>query len=365
MRGSRVLLTTPILVLLGACATPSTRIAPADASRVRAEEELQRELVLHDLVEEQGRLDALAFPIMVSGTELCGEKTSWQWGFRHDHALSHEAEWRTAARAAGIGDSLTVVGVAPDSPADVAGLRVGDRILSIDGSFLPDGKKAMKAAAKAMKKAREREGDLQIEVLRDAQVIALDLSGIRACSFGHLVTTDPGINAFANGQDVLVTLQMMRTVDDAELQVVIGHEVAHNAMGHLRAKKKNTLLGGLLGGLGDVAAASFGIDTGGFFTEKGMSEGSQAFSQEFEREADYVGLYLVARAGLPLEPALNLWRHFGQLDPSSIAYASSHPTSSERFVLLEQAISEIERKEAEGLPLLPNRESDDKKSRGR
>ena len=77
------------------------------------------------------------------------------------------------------------------------------------------------------------------------------------------------------------------------------------------------------------------------------------FSQDFEREADYVGVYLLARAGRPTAKAPNFWRRMAQEDPRSIKFASTHPTSAERFVRLEQASREIEQKVARGEDLRP------------
>ena len=40
-------------------------------------------------------------------------------------------------------------------------------------------------------------------------------------------------------------------------------------------------------------------------------------------------------------------------NPGAIGLATSHPTSAERFVRIEQAVKEIEEKREEGRPLLP------------
>ena len=84
---------------------------------------------------------------------------------------------------------------------------------------------------------------------------------------------------------------------DEELATVVGHEIAHNVMGHLKSRRTNTIIGGLLGVLVDTAAASQGADTGGFYTDMGMRMGATAFSVDKEQEADYVGRYLMERGG--------------------------------------------------------------------
>jgi predicted Zn-dependent protease len=147
---------------------------------------------------------------------------------------------------------------------------------------------------------------------------------------------------------------MMRFAgSDDELAVVVSHELAHNAMRHMDAKKKNATLGAILGATLDVAAASQGVNTGGGFSQQGAQAGARSYSQDFEREADYVGMYILARAGRPYADAPNFWRRMGQESPGSIRYASTHPTSAERFIRLDKTVAELKAKLASGAPLLP------------
>lgn len=95
-----------------------------------------------------------------------------------------------------------------------------------------------------------------------------------------------------------------------------------------------------------------GVDSGGAFS----SVGAQAYSQEFESEADYVGLYFVERAGYEINDAAYFWRRMGVKHPSNIAknHAASHPSPPERFVSIEDTIKEIYQKINVGTELLPN-----------
>ena len=82
------------------------------------------------------------------------------------------------------------------------------------------------------------------------------------------------------------------------------------------------------------------------------------FSQLFEAEADYVGLYLVARAGYMVKDAPKFWRRMGIAHPASIHsnHAASHPGTPEWFVALEQTVVEILEKRVVGKKLLPERQ---------
>ncbi len=79
-----------------------------------------------------------------------------------------------------------------------------------------------------------------------------------------------------------------------------------------------------------------------------------AYSQDFEAEADYVGLYVMARAGYDFHDAVTVWRRMAVNSPGAITMASDHPATSERFVALQAAIQEIDAKVAQGQKLLPN-----------
>ena len=51
-------------------------------------------------------------------------------------------------------------------------------------------------------------------------------------------------------------------------------------------------------------------------------------AEDFEREADYVGFYIMALDGWPIDSAPDLWRRMAAESPGSITFASSHPTTA-------------------------------------
>jgi hypothetical protein len=133
---------------------------------------------------------------------------------------------------------------------------------------------------------------------------------------------------------------MMRLLSNDELRVVIAHEFAHNALGHIKTEKKNSLRG---------------INTGGYYGSQGAKAGAMIFSQDLEREADYLGLYALTLADLSVDAAPSFWRHMAQADPKSIEFVHTHPPTVDRFVRMEQAIAEIRQKAASRQALLPDR----------
>lgn len=168
---------------------------------------------------------------------------------------------------------------------------------------------------------------------------------------------EQGINAHADGDNVVVYPALIDFAkDDNQLAFVISHEFAHNILGHVAAQQQNVVGGGLLGTLLDVAAASQGVNTSGQFSKLGGTVGQLRYSQDFEEEADYVGLYILARAGYKIEDAPGFWRLMSLADPNGIYGSSvgSHPSNSTRYIAMNKAITEIRAKQQAGLPVVPN-----------
>jgi len=116
----------------------------------------------------------------------------------------------------------------------------------------------------------------------------------------------------------------------------------------------------MLGSLLDIVAAAYGVNTQGAFG----NAAARAHSQGFEAEADYVGLYIMARSGRDIDNSPRFWRRMAASHPGSIqrSGAASHPATPERFLAMEKTIKEIKKKERLGEPLVP--EYKDKASPG-
>ncbi|MES2985097.1 MAG: M48 family metallopeptidase [Pseudomonadota bacterium] len=176
------------------------------------------------------------------------------------------------------------------------------------------------------------------------------------CAFEVLLDpTKHDLNAHADGQNVIIYPAMVDFVrNDSQLGFVIAHEFAHNMMEHIDAQKQNTTIGLLLGAVADVAAGAGGINTQGAFGELGSSQGTLSYSSDFEAEADYVGLYILARAGFRIEEAPDLWRMMSQAEPDAIYIARSHPTNPARTLAMTKTVAEIRAKQRARQPLIPN-----------
>lgn len=174
------------------------------------------------------------------------------------------------------------------------------------------------------------------------------------CLFQFHLQDGHAINAYADGGNIFITPAMMNFLkNDDELAVILGHEYAHNLMGHIAAQHENQMAGMLVGTTLDVLAAVGGFGTGSLFSNAGSQIGALSYSQQFESEADYIGLYIAANSGFDISDAADIWRRLSLKDPKLIDMATTHPTNPHRFLAMNKTIAEIEGKEQRSEPLIP------------
>lgn len=339
--------------MVSGCAAPTTQRAEISDVALAAEVRKQKALAMRTWFDRLRRLENLAFPLQVAAVPLCEEEYVLRNpGFSYMHLGRISEEWHdVASEEFGFGRELTIFNVVPGSPADKAGLQKGDVFVNIDGeSIALDGPFYERFVdddfAKLLKKQGE-DGVLNLTVLRGGKTTDVVIRPVMGCFYPVRYVGEDHINALADGDSVLVFKGLMNFTDDTELSAVIAHEIAHNAMQHIEATTLNRAGGAILD---IVLIGKAGVDPG-------MRElTGKAYSQEFEAEADYVGLYIMARAGLPLETAPNIWRRMAVENPEGInkGIQATHPSHPERYLGMDNAIKEIRAKQARGEPLMPN-----------
>ena len=372
IRTAAALTAAMFALCLTACAVPRTQLGSISPDAVYAEQLKQQQLAIEWDVKQQRRVDDIGYALLAAAAPFCSGALAPKSGLRFANAYSYARDYQAAARAMGFSDTLVVVGVAAGSAAERAGFAVGDRIAAIDGGTPPVGSSALQTLSRQLQARRVPGPILTLQrgalafpsepsaeeptaaPAQAAPALRTALPTDSVCGYNLAATRMDVLNAWADGTNVTVTSSMLRFVaDDDELAAVLAHEIAHNAMRHVQATQQNAAVGGLFGDIIDIFAATQGYNTRGEFTKAGMNVGSLVFSQDFEREADYVGMYLLARAGRSTARAPNFWRRMAQENPGSIKYASTHPTTAEQFVRLEQAVKEIDLKIARGEDLAP------------
>lgn len=360
----KYLATILLSALLAACATPQTRSPEVTSVAAEIEAKKQRELAVQALVETERRLYTVGYPLLIRGVSLCGDKVSPSIGMILWNSYHFEKEWQDALKSRyGVTDLVQVSYVAPGSPSEKAGIRAGDVPISLDGWSVPVGVNALKEFWKKLDEHKQKAGPIELVIRRGSEDLEVSVVPEPACDFMLVLANEDSKNAYADGKRIVIHRGLMDFFKtDEEAALVIAHELAHNTMGHIDAKVQNAVVGGLIGLIFDVAAAAGGVNTQGQFSDLGSKAGAAAYSVEFEKEADYVGLYLMALGGYQIEGAADFWRRMAIQDPRSIQLRSTHPTTPERFVGIEKTVAEIKEKIVRGALLEPEfKEEDNKK----
>jgi hypothetical protein len=351
---------------LGLIAWADPKTAAPEVSKDAAAEEAKKQMVyvLKARAREAGRVDQIAFRLEAANQDLCPERKP-RLGLTFANADDFPANMRDAAvEAFQLGDGVTVVAAVAGGPAVTAGLQPSDVLVSVNGETAPTGKGAKEKFGKRLEEViGQSTAPVTVVVRRTGQLQTVSVTPVMACAYPVVTEDSDEINAHADGRVLHVNRGLLRfTESDEELALVIGHELAHNSQHHVQAEMHNARIVGIGGFILDAAAAAGGVNTGGAFTKAGMQIGRAHAAPEFEAEADYVGLYYMARAGYRTDGAEDFWRKMSVEAPGAIFIKTDHPTNASRFLAIAAASKEIEDKRAKGEPLTPNLKATDKGS---
>jgi len=338
-----------LCMLSGCLVAPITASIKLDEGAIANEAKKQREIALKDQFKQFKKLQSASWPLLAANTDLCGDDTRPSLGFYAASVYSFkDKDAQLAARGAlNIDSNTRFLIIYPGSPVENSGIEVGDIIHSINGKIIPSTPKGNSIFRETLKSNKDIDV-WNIEVVKkDGGGESFSINPTQICDYGVVLSGDDNVNAYADGKNIYLTQGMIRFAEtDQELNLIISHEIAHNLMGHIGAKKTNYALGTIL----DVIAAVYGIDTQNAI---GKATGS-AYSQQFEAEADYVGLYVMAKAGYQVNGVADFWRRMAALHPGSIAtnHGASHPATPERFLSIEKSAVEINNKLIANKPLV-------------
>lgn len=207
----------------------------------------------------------IAFRLGSAGRPRCG-LTQWSAGVTLRHLGQYQPADRPMAAAAGLDRGPVVLAAAAGGPAEAAGVRPGDVLLSVGGVLLPpdDGAALPFDAARARKRTDALlalvegggESGVGLGLLREGRPVAAIVRPAQVCrSIVHLARSDQR-NAYADGTHVFITTRLVAEArDQDEVAFLIAHEMAHNALGHAEAMKAAGVRRGLGRTLGRSGAA--------------------------------------------------------------------------------------------------------------
>jgi len=261
--------------------------------------------VLAEYQDLNERLDRVAAPLRLSNTALC-PRTIRDPGFSTHRLEDYPAPMRPMAEALlGIQDGgLFVRAVRSNTSAEEQRIEPGDQILAVNENPISSDR-----LMQTYNRAVLRNGfDSVLSKVRvktsGGQEYIARIRPDTACDIPAKVISSDNINGHTDGQDVLITSALMRSVkDDTNLALVIAHEMAHVIADHEQ----------------------------------------QAQSQDLELEADRMALVLMARAGFDIEDAVAYWESAAHPHEGGTSNSSSHPTTQARYENFRKELARIKR----------------------
>lgn len=220
------------------------------------------------------RIDNLLAPLLSANRHIC-PRIRGESGVRLHQLSDYPKTLQMLAKTEFLAqEKETVFYVLEGSPADKAGVKAGD-------------------------------------TLTQAKLNALGKDN-KVCGYGFKIRYEETANAFATGTDILITSGLIRSLDDASLQLVLAHELAHNILGHAGKELK----------------------------------------PDVEHDADHLAVFLMARAGLDYHQISHL--------PAAISRPHrgrfyTDKTSKARKASFIATITEIDALKEAGKPLNPTK----------
>ena len=169
---------------------------------------------------------------------------------------------------------------------------------------------------------RAREWKWEINLIGSAQINAFCMPG-----------------AFFHG--ILDKLQL----NDNEVAMVMGHEIAHALREHARERMGKSEATNVIASIGSaIASAYFKVDPS--LTDQVAKQGANLltlkFSREDETEADLVGMELAARAGYDPRSGVSLWQKMSAANKGAPPqWLSTHPSGSTRIKDIEANLNKV------------------------
>ena len=298
------------MMCLGALISLAPWPAYADETYVpRTENELAFAQILDEYRAFNTRLERVAAPLLLKNTELC-PRTTRGLGITVHTLSDYQSNLQIFAKVLmGVSDRLSVRSVRRGSPADKAGVKIGDEIYKINDRRFPGGR-TVQRFYDIITKTAFREAKVNLSVKRNDEIMSFDISPETSCDYPVNVFFGEAANGHTDGEKVYITSELMRTVpDDVNLALVVAHELAHAIAGH------------------------------------------QTKSKALELQADRMALVLMARAGFETQRAIEFWREMAHPHADYQNSSQTHPSITERYEGFNAAQERLDDLAASGTPL--------------
>ena len=199
---------------------------------------------LRSFAAQQVHVAAIADRIGAASANRCEKPRMLTGMLLHDLSAYDPAVRPAVASAFSLSVGVGVLQIVAGSAADRSGLHIDDEILAIGSQSIGDPSAAYarrKSYARierfsALLDAALNHGTAELVVRRAGTVLHIPVTAERGCGGQLALTNSSEVNAWSDGDHVMLTTAMMRLAQsDDEIAFVIAHEMAHNILGHSRS----------------------------------------------------------------------------------------------------------------------------------
>ena len=274
--------------------TPPRQLRPEDTTF---------EDVLAEYQNLNQRLARVAAPLRLQNAKLC-PRTRRDPGFSIHKLEDYPAAMRPMAESLlGVKPGgIFVRAVRPGTSAADARIEPGDQILGVNANPISSDP-LMETYNRAVLRNGFESVLSRVQIrTQDGQEFLARVRPDTACDIPANVVFSNDVNGHTDGQEVLITSALMRSVpDDTNLALVIAHEMSHVIAGHF----------------------------------------NQAPTQELELEADRMALVLMARAGYDIDTAVGFWKSAAHPHEGGATAQNSHPSTQARYKNFQKELKRI------------------------
>jgi hypothetical protein len=266
------------------------------------------------------RMATIAHRLVTANAALCREQApALGWAI---HAVDQYPADDPAARAAfRFPAPVAVEAVVPGGPAARAGVHADDGVSAVAGRPLPapapPPTSATRDAALDMLAALPPDAPITLALARGGERLSISVRPQPGCRARFEVLPGAKLAASSDGTVVQLSSAFFERFGDADVAVVVAHELAHVVLRH-RARL-------------DAAGVSRGL-------LKEVGRNGRLF-RTTESEADVLGAFLLRNAGYDAASAPRFWRvHGGEVD-GGLLRSRTHPASRARADAIEAALA--------------------------
>lgn len=261
---------------------------------------------------QMAKLTTVGYRLNLAAVDLCSSKAAGT-GMSLDYIGAYSESDRPAvSQLLSMNDKPQIAAVVKGGPADLAGVRVGDELLAVNGETAGAIIAASPDAALIADEIEQRLAQqpvakvIQLGLRRDGNAFEVHIQPQLTCAARFVIKTGEGITAFSDGSNVAISSKLIAfAVNDDELALVAGHELGH-VINH------------------DGTA------------------GSLAERRRMEDRADSVGLRLATCAGFDPSTGLEFWLRRDEQDMLRLFRDRSHRSRKARVQLMRDEIPNIQ-----------------------